>query len=97
MTGRRWTDSEIRGMHRSYFAAGLLLAAAAAWLDLWPAFAGYPSLQAAGKAGYVLAIGMVGGAWAHRRWCFHPDRAFRRELGRPGRLAGTPRRRPQRG
>jgi len=83
MTGQRWTGSEIRGMHRSCTAAGLVLAAVAAWLDRWPALAGYPSLQAAGKAGYMLAIGMVGGAWAHRRWYFHPDRAFRRELGGP--------------
>lgn len=83
MMGQRWAPGDVRSAHRSYIAAGLMLTAAAAWLDFWPGFAGHAPLQAAGKAGYVLAILMVGGTWLHRRWYFEPTRVFRRELGGP--------------
>src|SRR3954452_17906711 len=80
---QRWTDGEVRVTHRSLIAAGLLLGLAGLVLDMVPLVADSPPFGAAAQTGYILAILLIVGTWAHRWWYFHPTQVFRRELGGP--------------
>lgn len=77
----RKTDAEVRVTHRALFVCGVLLGLAGLILNVVPLFAGSVEFGAAAVTGYVLAVLLAGGVWAHRRWYFGPVRVFRRELG----------------
>ena len=77
------TDAEVRTSHRALWVCGVLLALAGLVLNVVPLFAGSAAFGAAAQTGYLLAILLIGGTWAHRWWYFGPTRAFRRELGGP--------------
>jgi type IV secretion system protein VirD4 len=80
---QRRTDAEVRVTHRSLIAVGVLLGLAGLVLDVVPLLAESVAFGAAAQTGYILAILFVSATLAHRRWYFHPTRAFRRELGGP--------------
>ena len=80
---QRRTDAEVRVTHRSLIAVGVLLGLAGLVLDVVPLLAESVAFGAAAQTGYILAILFVGATLVHRRWYFHPTRAFRRELGGP--------------
>jgi hypothetical protein len=81
--GQRKTDADVRITHRALIASGVLLGLAGVALDVVPLLADSVAFGAAAQTGYILAILLVGGTLAHRRWYFGPTRVFRRELGGP--------------
>ena len=81
--GQRRTDAEVRITHRALLVCGVLLGLAGVVLDVLPWLADSPPFGVAAKTGYLLAVLLVGGTWAHRRWYFGSTQVFRRELGGP--------------